>query len=167
MTVVDDAPLDTHPARNGTAFSTGPIATLPAQQPVLPPGDDDLVLADGEEVLAAPGSAKMLRVTRFAAVSITAVIGIASFILSFASLTDLAIRAGYPPRNLAPLCRSSSTGRSWHPPWQSSPWERTGGRSSERIGDSSGGSLPYRRWSASAPTHCMRPSSPVSNSRPG
>lgn len=102
MTVVDDAPLDTHPTRNGTAFSTGPIATLPAQQLVLSPGDDDLVLADGEEVMAAPGSARMLRVTRFAAVSITAVIGIASFILSFASLTDLAIRAGYP-RNLAPL----------------------------------------------------------------
>ncbi|RFZ10358.1 hypothetical protein DSM43518_02272 [Mycobacterium marinum] len=44
----------------------------------------------------------MLRATRLAAVSITAVIGVASFVLSFASLTDLATRAGYP-HNLAPL----------------------------------------------------------------
>ncbi|MEU0498000.1 DUF2637 domain-containing protein [Mycobacterium sp. NPDC006124] len=104
MTVVDDAPLDTHPARNGAALPspTAPIATMPSLSATLPPRDDDLVFADGEEVLAAPGSAKMLRATRFAAVAITAVIGVASFVLSFASLTDLAIRAGYP-RNLAPL----------------------------------------------------------------
>ncbi|QIV79782.1 DUF2637 domain-containing protein (plasmid) [Mycolicibacterium frederiksbergense] len=70
--------------------------------PTVPVTDDDLVLAGDEEVLAAPGSAKMLRATRFAAVGITAIIGIASFILSFASLTDLAIRAGYN-RSLAPL----------------------------------------------------------------
>lgn len=103
MTVVDDAPLDTHPTRNGHALpsSTAPIATLPPP-PGPSAGDDDVVLADGEEVLAAPGSARMLRATRFAAVSITAIIGIASFVLSFASLTDLAIRAGYP-HNLAPL----------------------------------------------------------------
>ncbi|WP_245905801.1 DUF2637 domain-containing protein [Mycolicibacterium palauense] len=104
MTVVDDAPLDTHPARNGAALPspTAPIATMPGLSASVPPRDDDLVFADGEEVLAAPGSAKMLRATRFAAVAITAVIGVASFVLSFASLTDLAIRAGYP-RNLAPL----------------------------------------------------------------
>ena len=92
MTVVDDAPLDTHPARNGAALPspTAPIATMPSLAATLPPRDDDLVFADGEEVLAAPGSAKMLRATRFAAVVITAVIGVASFVLSFASLTDLA-----------------------------------------------------------------------------
>ncbi len=102
MTVVDDAPLDTHPARNGSSVaSTMPIAPLTAAS-TIPVADDDLVLAGDEEVLAAPGSAKMLRATRFAAVGITAIIGIASFILSFASLTDLAIRAGYN-RSLAPL----------------------------------------------------------------
>jgi len=102
MTVVDDAPLDTHPARNGsTVASTMPITSLQAV-PVVPVTDDDLVFASDEEVLAAPGSAKMLRATRFAAVGITAVIGVASFILSFASLTDLAVRAGYNG-DLAPL----------------------------------------------------------------
>lgn len=101
MTVVDDAPLDTHPARNGSSVATMPMAPLPSA-PTIPVADDDLVLAGDEEVLAAPGSAKMLRATRFAAVGITAIIGIASFILSFASLTDLAIRAGYN-RSLAPL----------------------------------------------------------------
>lgn len=101
MTVVDDAPLDTHPTRNGTSVaSTMPMAPLSAS--LVPVTDDDLVFAGDEEVLAAPGSAKMLRATRVAAVGITAIIGIASFILSFASLTDLAIRAGYN-RNLAPL----------------------------------------------------------------
>lgn len=103
MTVVDDAPLDLQPTRNGhppTSAPTAPITPLPVSAVAV--DDDDLVLAGGEEVLAAPGSAKMLRATRFAAVSITAVIGVASFVLSFASLTDLAIRAGYP-HNLAPL----------------------------------------------------------------
>ncbi|KAA1250211.1 DUF2637 domain-containing protein [Mycobacterium simiae] len=77
-----------------------PITRLPSlTTPIL---DDDLVLAGDEEVMAAPGSARMLHATRYAAVSITAVIGIASFILSFASLTDLAIRSGYP-HDLAPL----------------------------------------------------------------
>lgn len=103
MTIVDDAPLDLRPTRNGhtpASASTTPVTALPVT--TVPADDDDLVLADGEEIMAAPGSARMLRATRFAAVSITAVIGVAAFILSFASLTDLAIRGGYP-RNLAPL----------------------------------------------------------------
>lgn len=102
MTVVDDAPLDTHPSRNGSSVASTLPITPPQSTPVIPVADDDLVLAGDEEVMAAPGSAKMLRATRFAAVGITAIIGIASFILSFASLTDLAIRAGYN-RSLAPL----------------------------------------------------------------
>jgi Protein of unknown function (DUF2637) len=104
MTIVDD-PTDAPPARNGsTPPITAPITQLrPTPQLATPPdeADDELVVAE-EEFVAAPGSAKMLRVTRFAAVSITAIIGIASFILSFASLSDLAERASYP-HNLAPL----------------------------------------------------------------
>lgn len=104
MTVVD-APLDSTPAapRNGhTAHSaTTPLATYAAPTHAFDDADD-LVVAGSEEIVAAPGSAKMLRATRFAAVAITAIIGIASFILSFASLADLAVRAGYPA-NLAPL----------------------------------------------------------------
>lgn len=97
MTVVDDAPLDTQPTRNGSAVtpSTVPLTPLPSAAPIMMPSDEDLVFAGEEEVLAAPGSAKMLRATRIAAVSITGVIGLASFVLSFASLTDLALRAGY------------------------------------------------------------------------
>lgn len=102
MTVVDDAPLDTQPTRNGSPVASSLPIVPPPLTPVIPVADDDLVLAGDEEVMAAPGSAKMLRATRFAAVGITAIIGIASFILSFASLTDLAIRAGYY-RVLAPL----------------------------------------------------------------
>jgi hypothetical protein len=102
MTVIDDAPLDLQPTRNGFPVPSPPTTTPLPSMAAYPAGDDDLVLAGDEEVLAAPGSAKMLRATRFAAVSITAIIGVASFILSFASLTDLAIRAGYP-HNLAPL----------------------------------------------------------------
>lgn len=102
MTVVADAPLDTHAPRNGSAVaSTMPIVPLTAV-PAFPVDDDDLVLAGDEEVLTAPGSATTLRATRLTAVGIAALIGIASFILSFASLNDLAIRAGYHP-NLAPL----------------------------------------------------------------
>lgn len=99
MTVVDDAPPDLQRTRNGaTQASSRTIEPLSA----APADDDNLALAGDREVRAAPGSAKMLRATRFAAVSITAVIGVASFVLSFASLTDLATRAGYP-HNLAPL----------------------------------------------------------------
>ncbi|MGV0744969.1 DUF2637 domain-containing protein [Mycolicibacterium sp. XJ870] len=47
-----------------------------------------------------PSSPAVLRVTRVAAVAITAAIGVGSFVLSFAALRDLAARAGWPP-NLA------------------------------------------------------------------
>ncbi|WP_139803446.1 DUF2637 domain-containing protein [Mycobacterium avium] len=47
-------------------------------------------------------SGRMLQLARVVAVLITAVVGIASFVLSFASLSDLAERSGYP-HELAPL----------------------------------------------------------------
>jgi hypothetical protein len=109
MTIVDE--IDAPPVRNGATLAapaTAPITHLsPVGAPPPPPYDDviddDLLVGAGqEEVVAAPGSAKVLRLTRIAAVSITAVIGIASFVLSFASLSDLAVRAGYR-HNLAPL----------------------------------------------------------------
>lgn len=44
-----------------------------------------------------PNSPVALRITRVAAVAITAAIGVGSFLLSFAALRDLASRAGWPP----------------------------------------------------------------------
>jgi hypothetical protein len=108
MTIVDE--IDAPVVGNGSTPEAPATAPLTHLKPVTAPPppyddvlDDDLLVGAGqEEVVAAPGSAKMLRLTRIAATSVTAVIGMASFVLSFASLSDLAVRADYPD-SLAPL----------------------------------------------------------------
>ena len=89
MTMIDEQSHSV--TRNGS----GPDHDV--QKPVATTHVNDVSSSDDELL-----SGRMLQSARVVAVLITALVGIASFVLSFASLSDLAERSGYPHK-LAPL----------------------------------------------------------------
>lgn len=99
MTVVDDIPTTQHvPAETLVEPAAAPdraavvggqaAATVSTPRPSTGPTPDP---QHGDA-----GGSQSLRVIRFLALSITGLVGLAAALLSFASLADLAARAGYP-----------------------------------------------------------------------
>lgn len=98
MTILDEKSTRQH---NGTDLAVGGEAASVPMDPVVMAGSAGGQRSDGpEDPLGAGGgtedAGRALLVIRILALVITGLVGVAAAVLSFASLADLAARAGYP-----------------------------------------------------------------------